>query len=566
MRIITTILFIIATFTVNATNYYISNLGNNSNDGLSPETSKQTLSSITNASPGDTIFYKRGDVWRENFVFYSSGTSGNQIVFDAYGTGDNPRFTGANLISSFSDGGSNIWDATVTTEPLVVLKSRTLQTNAGSRAAIDEEGEWFWTGNTLSVYATSDPSGLVEAANRSDVLSTAGRNYLTFRNITVECSNTRDYAMVHTSYSSTENSVKFYNCIFQYSAGYGIWIGAGANGAVSNGMLDSCIIRYNWNNGIFVQYSATSYTIRNCEIYSNGLDPVNAANGIWGNLGGFTISNCDVYDNGIGVTNGPPHGIYHHISAGTVTIRNCTIHDQPNGSGIRLRGDAIVSNNAIYDNADAGINIDQNESAGETYTITGNLIYGNDDNAVIVGGASSGSLNLVMYNNTIYHDGAWGIIELAYTLNSLTLKNNIFYVPSGASAYYLINAQYVPTTRIIDYNIYYRGSGGTDLWRMGESYPSTLSAWQALEYDANGSITDPLLTSSTDYTLQSESPAIDAGTDVGLTRDFLGYVIDENPDIGAYEYGALPPPTVSVVYKNSNGKLYKLPNGKFLGK
>jgi hypothetical protein len=36
--------------------------------------------------------------------------------------------------------------------------------------------------------------------------------------------------------------------------------------------------------------------------------------------------------------------------------------------------------------------------------------------------------------------------------------------------------------------------------------------------------------------LQAGSPAIDAGVDVGLTKDFEGNPIVGTPDIGAYEY------------------------------
>ena len=42
-----------------------------------------------------------------------------------------------------------------------------------------------------------------------------------------------------------------------------------------------------------------------------------------------------------------------------------------------------------------------------------------------------------------------------------------------------------------------------------------------------------------DYRLQSTSPCIDAGTDVGLTEDYAGNPIYGAPDIGAYEYQPL---------------------------
>jgi LysM repeat protein len=49
-------------------------------------------------------------------------------------------------------------------------------------------------------------------------------------------------------------------------------------------------------------------------------------------------------------------------------------------------------------------------------------------------------------------------------------------------------------------------------------------------------ISDPIFISSSDYSLQSTSPAIDAGTDVSLTTDYAGNPIYGLPDIGGYEF------------------------------
>jgi PGF-pre-PGF domain-containing protein len=89
-----------------------------------------------------------------------------------------------------------------------------------------------------------------------------------------------------------------------------------------------------------------------------------------------------------------------------------------------------------------------------------------------------------------------------------------------------------------------------DVW---EKNLRPLFDWKGTEYslvdwqtesgqDANSVInTDPFFTSASgnDFTLQSTSPAIDAGVDVGLTQDFAGVSIPQGsaPDIGAYEYG-----------------------------
>src|SRR5208282_5751694 len=80
-----------------ATTYYVSSsAGNDSNSGTSASTPWQTIAHVNGQTfhPGDSILFKRGDVWNESLAPASSGSSGNPIMFDAYGTGAAPNLTG----------------------------------------------------------------------------------------------------------------------------------------------------------------------------------------------------------------------------------------------------------------------------------------------------------------------------------------------------------------------------------------------------------------------------------------------------------------------------------------
>jgi parallel beta-helix repeat protein len=70
-----------ATYYVDVTN------GNDPNDGLSPETAWKTINKVNsmNFYPGDSILFKRGEIWREQLNVRSSGKEGNPITFGAYG-------------------------------------------------------------------------------------------------------------------------------------------------------------------------------------------------------------------------------------------------------------------------------------------------------------------------------------------------------------------------------------------------------------------------------------------------------------------------------------------------
>ena len=114
-----------------ATSYYVSSSGgNDANDGRSPGAAWKTFSAAGNHinsgsfNGGDVIYLKRGDVWNEQLIPPSSGSSGNPIQFDAYGTGAAPLLTAAAPILPWtSNAGTtpwiavagSTWKATITT-------------------------------------------------------------------------------------------------------------------------------------------------------------------------------------------------------------------------------------------------------------------------------------------------------------------------------------------------------------------------------------------------------------------------------------------------------------------
>lgn len=69
------------------TAYYVSNSGNDANDGKSPETAWQTIDKVNTAMlySGDVVYFKRGDMWRGKTLTAKSGVS-----YSAYGEGAKP--------------------------------------------------------------------------------------------------------------------------------------------------------------------------------------------------------------------------------------------------------------------------------------------------------------------------------------------------------------------------------------------------------------------------------------------------------------------------------------------
>lgn len=84
------------------TAYYVSNSGNDSNDGKSPETAWATVTHVNRATlnAGDAVFFERGGTWRATPVHTQEG-----VTYSAYGEGAKPR-----IISSPENGaGEEKW-------------------------------------------------------------------------------------------------------------------------------------------------------------------------------------------------------------------------------------------------------------------------------------------------------------------------------------------------------------------------------------------------------------------------------------------------------------------------
>ena len=73
---------------VKGTKYYVSNAGDDSNDGITPDTAWKTLAKVSSAklNEGDGVFFKRGDLFR-GYIQTAPG-----VTYAAYGEGEKPKF------------------------------------------------------------------------------------------------------------------------------------------------------------------------------------------------------------------------------------------------------------------------------------------------------------------------------------------------------------------------------------------------------------------------------------------------------------------------------------------
>jgi hypothetical protein len=176
--------------------------------------------------------------------------------------------------------------------------------------------------------------------------------------------------------------------------------------------------------------------------------------------------------------------------------------------------------------------------AGGTVEIYYNLIVNCASAGFECYGASKGTI--LFYNNTIYLNnstGTNGTVYLAYGKNYV-FKNNII-ARGFVKGKTLFSVQKFPNISTNDYNLYYiLDDPGTHFRAYYNGFINTLRLWRiGTGQDAHSINADPLFVNvASDWRLQTGSPCINAGVDVGLTRDILGNPIVGLPDMGAYEH------------------------------
>lgn len=74
------------------TAYYVSDAGDDANDGISPASAWKSLGKVngTVLEPGDSVSFRRGDTWTGGLIVGQSGTPRSSITLASYGSGNPP--------------------------------------------------------------------------------------------------------------------------------------------------------------------------------------------------------------------------------------------------------------------------------------------------------------------------------------------------------------------------------------------------------------------------------------------------------------------------------------------
>ncbi|MBI4654719.1 MAG: hypothetical protein HY752_06960 [Nitrospirae bacterium] len=376
---------LIYTSAVLATEYYVSNSGNDSNTGTSPTYAWRTITKVNSFKflPGDIIRFERGGIWREGLTPQSGNATG-YIKYTSYGLTTKllPLFMGSverNSTANWIKAGVNIWSASSIWGDIgniIFNNGQSFGIKVGQAVDLNAQNKFWYdaTNKVVKMYSTQNPAALytdIELALTWHIIDISYRSYIIFENLQLA------YGGAHGIFGYSTHHITIKNCDIYF-------IGGGYQEGLQQ-------VRY--GNGIEFWDNANNNTVQNnrlWEIYDAALT----------NQSFGTVSQYNIYYTNNKIWNSEYCFEYFTgSSASTIYniyfIRNTCLaggegwaHAQrPDPSGVHL---SFVGNNAIN-------------------------IY-----------------NFRIENNT-FHTAKWTIFNLLWPWNGadgLILRNNLYYQPS----------------------------------------------------------------------------------------------------------------------------------------
>ena len=450
-------------------------------------------------------------------------------------------------------GPTNVYYKTgVTTQPKVAMSDAVIlpptgssTTYLGTTTTTTATGYWDWkasTGegsNVLYIHLAdgSAPSGhTIELGKRDNAIYSNAKTYLTVDGLELQGSNSYAwYADGASSYGILQNST-----IKNSHGGFANSTTATGHFTLNNNQLGPTI-----EQPIFMY--RTSGKTDTVVITNNNVGPTQ--------YGGSSNTNNAYL---VGITNLTITGNYFH-DPWTSDLVNYSGHHEHNiySDGCDT---ATVARNIFYNSDSAGIKIDNQGALGASgWNIYDNIFWKNG----CLGAISMFNLanTIAIYNNTFYGGkyptglpagGVCGPAATALLIDNggsgyahdVTIKNNIFsgWTYSGGNASQTVGI-WGGANNVLDYNLYYYQSTGYSnpfvTWH-GTGYTlADLYTNTGMEQHGIANVNPNFVNITTgDFHLLPNSPAINAGVNVGLTSDYEGRRVPQGArvDIGAYEF------------------------------
>ena len=532
--------------------YYFSIDGSDSDDGLSPESPKKSLSLIPELlQPGTTVLLKRGDAWYEKGLYLDfadkTGTADEPITISSYGEAeeapviaDMTLFTAADWTAVESETG-DLWKTDFAFDTKRVYLDGALTVSSDSASDMEENTYYLDDENDLLylkaqtlpekteiISAASNP--LIHYENSSYItlkdLSIKGGGYWTallgeapteglqFDNLSVSQISQYGMQMMHGSdQNAVHESIRIENCYFDRG-----WSQAFYDKNKNALTADGICLRNAVNNAIVRGTTVLNFghTGINCEVLNSGYPGV---------------MNCIIEDNVISAEESPYLRAFEFKGfAGTCQnniFRRNYCYTLTNSSH------CLGENNKIYGNIFSGITATTADTTTiQPYAI--DMIPWSDAEGTYV---SEGN---IIANNTFY-DTVNAIRVDGMTVKQNTIVNNLIVGWNPASSGLLI--QNFGQPQIVKNNGFWNQSATDACITEGKTVMTADAANELVNFSDNIQADPCFVQAEQDnFTLSETSPYRYAGLpiadqmDEGFT-DFYGNTFDPAaPSIGAISY------------------------------
>jgi Carbohydrate binding module (family 6)/Right handed beta helix region/Protein of unknown function (DUF1565) len=467
------------------TNYHVAGSGNDANQGTQSSPFRTIQKCASVSTAGDTCNIRGGFTYSESVGLANSGTSGNPITYQVEpGTGT------ATLKTPFG-GQTRGAVFNIAGKSYITVQNLTFD-GLLYGWAIRVRGNQAWPGPFDAHHITIQNNSIKNWGNQD--LSSGEYNQQVDSQIEV----------------SQASNVLVQNNLLDEVRGFPINFFADDGNSVIGNTITHVHQKTTSGNGINqatgIQFGAdTNLLIKNNTIAFVGDGSFGAGNGIW----------CDTP-----ADDNNPRG--------------------PNGS--------IVDGNIIHDHGGPGIVI---EAWCNNVTVQRNVIYNGFGGIRSTEYGGPGMTNdYHVFNNTVYNNQNYGF-DMQTGTNAV-VRNNIFM--NNGSSQIVVTDLAAPTITLSN-NLYLAAGTNIGLWNCVDpcDYSSanrSFSSWLSVSGETNSKNIDPKFVNASagDFHLQSTSPAIDAGTNVGLPYN------GSAPDMGALEFGGTsgtPTPTPTLTPSQS---------------
>lgn len=274
--------------------YYVSNNGNNDNDGLSPETAFKTVSkaNMKAVREGDIVLFECGSIFREKLTL-SQG-----VTYSSYGDGEKPRFYGSWEANDPAD-----WRETDVPNVYEYDRKVTTEIDIG-QIVFDGGKQWG-----IKVMKRNDEDKRVdqgECFNGVDTFDNGDQAFTSYKdlksNLEFYCDPKESKMYLYCEYG---NPADHFNSIEVVKRGNI------CSGTAKDVVIDNLCFMYGGSHGIGVS-NARNFEVKYCEFYFiggsiqaydifGGTKPTRFGNAVenWTNCENFKIHHCyadQIYD------------------------------------------------------------------------------------------------------------------------------------------------------------------------------------------------------------------------------------------------------------------------------